>query len=552
MAKYQPYPTMSMPDRTWPDKTIDKAPIWCSVDLRDGNQALATPMNLDQKLMLFKLLVDIGIKEIEVGFPSASQIDFDFCRMLIDQKMIPDDVSIQILTQARKHLIERSFESLKGAKKAILHLYNSTSEQQRRITFNKSRDEIKQMAIDGTQMVIDQLKEVEGTEVQLQYSPESFTGTEMDYALEVCEAVVDTWDPDKRGPVILNLPATVELSTPNVFADRIEWFLKNFSRPDKVIVSLHTHNDRGTGVAATELGLMAGATRVEGTLFGNGERTGNLDLVTTALNMFSQGIDTGLDFSDLPTIRTIFEQCTAMDVHPRHPYAGDLVFTAFSGSHQDAIKKGMAYKNRSSSELWDVPYLPIDPKDIGRTYKAIIRINSQSGKGGVAYILENEYGIKIPKAMQPELGTIINKVSDDLVRELTAEEIFDILKREYIDCGSPLCLGSYAINSNAGDKSVSFTGTVLESGNSVDITGNGNGPIDAFMHAVNSHFSLDLEVAEFEEQAVGSGTETEAAAFIGLQDKGGKITWGIGRDTDTSAAHFTAILNAINRTGKIN
>jgi 2-isopropylmalate synthase len=548
MPKYQPYrfPAKDF-KRQWPDRAIEKAPIWCSVDLRDGNQALSNPMNIDQKVLLFNTLVKIGFKQIEVGFPSASQVEFDFTRRLIDENLIPDDVAIQILTQARRHLIERSAESLKGAKKVVVHLYNSTSEQQRRITFNKSKEEIKRIAVEGTRMVIEQLEDFGGCEIVFQYSPESFTGTENDYAVEVCEAVCETWDPAKRGKMIINLPATVELSTPNLFADKVEWFIGHFKRRPEIIVSIHAHNDRGTALAASELALLAGADRIEGTLFGNGERTGNMDIVNMALNMYTQGIDPELDFTDLPEISRIYEQCTGMTIPPRQPYAGELVFTAFSGSHQDAIKKGMVLARNKPGDLWDIPYLPIDPHDIGRTYKAIIRINSQSGKGGVAYVLEEDYGIKIPKLMQPDLGKVVNDFSEEMARELSSDEIYDVFEKQYLKNNSPYSLMEYDVKHTATDKSVVFNGKIMENGNEKSITGKGNGPIDAFMNALQNEFKMDLSVSEFEEQAIGSGTATEAAAYIALQNKSGLIFWGAGRDTDTSAAHFTAILNAINR-----
>ena len=574
MAKYRPYPTLNLPNRTWPNKVHTSAPTWCSVDLRDGNQALATPMNVDQKLELFHLLVELGFKEIEVGFPSASQIEYDFLRKLIEEGHIPEDVYVQVLTQSRKHLIERTFESLRGAKNAILHLYNSTSEQQRRITFNLGKEEIKQIALDGTQMVIDLLPTLPGTNLVFQYSPESFTATEMDYGLEVCQGVMDLWNPEQRGTMILNLPATVELSTPNIYADQIEWFCQNLKNRDRAIISLHTHNDRGTGVAATELGMLAGADRVEGTLFGNGERTGNVDIVTLALNLYTQGIDPKLDFSNLPRVRQVYEECTLMDVHPRHPYGGDLVFTAFSGSHQDAISKGMALVDEETKKaglgksltpekeshshkkwresfstltpLWDVPYLPLDPQDIGRSYQAIIRINSQSGKGGVAYILEQVYGIQVPRPMQPELGAITNRVSDQLVRELTADEIFDIFQREFVNRIIPYELLTYNLERKE-DHRVRFHGEVTFDGNRVSIDGVGNGPIDGFVHGLADCADIQVTIAEYSEQAIGTGSGTEAAAFICLTTQSGNRFWGVGRDTDTSAANFAAILSAVNR-----
>jgi 2-isopropylmalate synthase len=549
MPKYRPYPQVQLENRTWPNQRIDRAPMWCTVDLRDGNQALAQPMSITEKERMFNLLVEMGFKQVEIGFPSASQIEYDFLRTLIDNRMIPDDVAVQVLTQSRKHLIERTVQSLKGAKKAVIHLYNSTSEQQRRITFRKSKDEIKAIALEGTQHIIDLLPELEGTEVTFQYSPESFTGTELEYALEVCEAVIDLWDPSKRGKMIINLPATVELSTPNIFADQIEWMCRNFSRRDEIIISLHTHNDRGTGVAATELGLMAGADRVEGTLFGNGERTGNVDIITLALNLFSQGVDPGLDLHDIPRIRRIYEETTRMHVHERHPYGGDLVFTAFSGSHQDAISKGMALVETSGDQLWDVPYLPIDPQDIGRSYEAIIRINSQSGKGGVAYVLENEFGLKIPKGLQPELGETVTAISDKVIRELSSDEIKAAFDKEYVNRNDQIELLDYAVIRSHYSHDVTFRGSVGIGGSEYELIGHGNGPIDAFMHAMNALLDIQMTIAEYEEQAIGAGSATEAAAYIRVEGHDGHTMWGVGRDTDTSTAHFTAILSAMNRCG---
>ena len=432
ITKYTPFPQIDLPDREWPGKTITRAPIWASVDLRDGNQALATPMNVDEKLEMFDLLVEIGFKEIEVGFPSASDTEFNFIRRLVEEKRIPEDVTLQVLVQAREHLIRRTFESLQGVSKAIVHLYNSTSPVQRRVTFNKTKEEIKQIAVEGTRLVKSLISTIPDTRVRMEYSPESFSDTEVSYALEVCEAVMAEWAPTETNKIILNLPATVEVATPNVHADQIEWFCRNLKERDKAYISLHTHNDRGTGVAATELGLLAGADRVEGTLFGNGERTGNLDIVTVALNLYTQGIDPLLDFSQLEHIRSVYERITRMTVHERHPYAGDLVFTAFSGSHQDAIKKGMDLraKENTDSARWEVPYLAIDPEDIGRDYEAIIRINSQSGKGGVAYILERDFGLDLPKAMHPDVGMVINKTADRGSRELSPSEVHAVFTQE--------------------------------------------------------------------------------------------------------------------------
>ena len=477
ITKYRPFPPIALEDRQWPNGTIDRAPIWCSVDLRDGNQALAVPMNVEEKLDLFKTLVAVGFKEIEVGFPSASDTEFTFCRRLIEEGLIPEDVSIQVLVQAREPLIRRTFEAIDGARQAIVHLYNSTNPLQRRVTFNLSKEAIKGLAVEGTKIVKGLVPTVPGTKVRLEYSPESFSGTELDYALEVCEAVMEVWEPSEGERVILNLPATVELATPNVHADQIEWMCRNLSQREKAIVSLHTHNDRGTGIAATELSLMAGADRVEGTLFGNGERTGNLDIVTVALNLYSQGIDPGLDFSDINQVRESYERNTRMKVHERHPYAGDLVFTAFSGSHQDAIKKGVAAMEKASDPLYQVPYLPIDPSDIGRTYKAIIRINSQSGKGGVSYILEQEFGLDLPKAMQPEFAHLINDHADSQGKELEPKEIYAVFVKEYIERDEPLTLQSYTVKAGPDNHgNVTCDAKCTYEGKATVIRGQGNGP----------------------------------------------------------------------------
>lgn len=545
MPKYKPYPIVGLKDRTWPDQVIQKAPRWCSVDLRDGNQALPIPMNISQKLTMFRMLLDIGFREIEVGFPSASQIEYDFQRQLIEGGLIPQGVAIQVLTQAREHLIEKTVESLQGARKAIIHIYNSTSEQQRRITFKKNKAEIKQMAVDGVRQIIELLPKLAGTEVILEYSPESFTGTELEYALEVCEEVTSAWEPRKRGKIILNLPSTVELSTPNVFADRIEWFCRNLSDRPNVILSVHAHNDRGTGVATAELSVMAGADRIEGTLFGNGERTGNLDIVTMGLNLLTQGIAPDLNFGDIPKIREIYETCTGLLVPPRQPYAGDLVFTAFSGSHQDAISKGLALVSTDQQALWDVPYLPIDPKDIGRTYDAIIRVNSQSGKGGVAFVLLQEYGIRVPRPMQPELGQKANEVSDRLVKELTAQEIYEIFENEFVNRSVPFSMGTfYLIRSGS---NVQFKGELVKDGRTFEVEGTGNGPIDAFTHGLEKSFGLGMTLVEYEEQSLGRGSGSEAMAFIALQDPKGRLVWGCGQGTDTAGAGFWAYLSALNR-----
>ena len=548
MKKYVPAEQVKLFDRRWPDKVIEKAPIWTSVDLRDGNQALPAPMNVNQKVELFQLLLEIGFKEIEIGFPSASQIEYDFTRLLVDENLIPEDAAIQVLTQAREHLIDKTFISCKGMKKIVLHLYNSTSALQRKITFGKSKDEILDIAVKGTQMVVDRLSALPDTKVILEYSPESFTGTELDYALEVCEAVTDIWNPEKNGKIIINLPATVEMSTPNVFADRIEWFSRNFSKREHMILSVHTHNDRGTGLAATELALLAGADRVEGTLFGNGERTGNLDIVNVALNLFSQGVDPGLKLFDIPRIREIYEKTTGMSVHERHPYAGDLVFTAFSGSHQDAIKKGMDKIVDKKNSLWEVPYLPIDPEDIGRSYEAIIRINSQSGKGGVSYIMSRKFGLEIPKDMHPVIGKAVNKVSDELVKEISPEEIYEIFRDSFLNIQSPLKMHGYRIFSDE-RQAVKCVADMEYDGKKLEIQGSGNGPIDAFVHGMQEmgwdHFTIE----DFHEQALGSGASTEAVAYIQIK-KDGEFFWGAGRHTDSIAASLYAILSAYNNSQK--
>lgn len=549
MSKYLKYPTVDLPNRKWPNASIEKAPIWCSVDLRDGNQALATPMCLNEKLDFFKLLVDIGFKEIEVGFPSASQIEYDFLRHLIDNNLVPDDVYLQILTQAREELIDKSFESLAGAKKAIIHLYNSTSEQQRRITFKKSKEEIKAIALHGVDLILARLNQLPNTEVLLEYSPESFTGTELDYALEVCEAVVERWRTTQTSPVIINLPSTVEMSTPNVFADRVEWFLENFSNRDNIILSVHPHNDRGCAVATAELALLAGADRIEGTLFGNGERTGNLDIVTTGLNMYTQGVNPELDLFNVPALSESYQKFTKMDIPPRQPYAGELVFTAFSGSHQDAIKKGMdllAEKDENDS-VWDVPYLPINPKDIGRSYEAIIRINSQSGKGGIAYVMEKEYSLIIPKNMQPQLREVVQQYSDKVVHELSPKEIHDILRKEFIDLEQPYKLLNYKLQTDAITGEVIFVGELQISQTSISISGSGTGAMDAFINSLASVITSNLEVVEYHEQALNSGTNAIAVTFLALKIDEEDICWAGGYGIDSSHVNFTAILNCINR-----
>lgn len=551
MAKYTPFKTVELPDRTWPDKLITRAPIWCSVDLRDGNQALAVPMSVREKLEMFALLVEIGFKEIEVGFPSASQIDFDFVRKLVDDKLIPDDVYIQVLTQSRKELIKRTMESVQGAPNAIIHLYNSTSPLQRKITFNLGKEEIKQIAIDGTALVKSYLPMLEGTNVRFEYSPESFSDTETEYALEVCEAVMDVWGPTEEEKIILNLPDTVEWIPAHKHADQIEWFCRNMKHRERAIISMHTHNDRGTGVAACEMGVMAGADRVEGTLFGNGERTGNVDILTVALNRFADGVDPELDLHDIPRIRQVYERCTRMNVPPRHPYGGELVFTAFSGSHQDAIKKGMDRRDDHTAPdaPWEVPYLHIDPRDIGRTYESIVRINSQSGKGGVAYVMSRDYGFEMPKSMHPEMGTLVNKIADQLGRELTTTEIYEAFNREFLQQNAPLEVKSivfdYLTDEN---RSLSCKTVIRFDGAEHTLTGVGNGPISAFAHALEHEGWRDFRLTDFHEHAVGEGVDTEAVAYVQIQmNESGVSYWGAGVDTNIDRAGTKALVNAYNR-----
>ena len=552
MPKYTPYQTVDLPDRTWPAKTIDVAPYWCSVDLRDGNQALAVPMSVHEKCELFDLLVEIGFKEIEVGFPSASQIDFDFVRKLIDENRIPEDVTIQVLTQAREHLIRRTYESVKGAPSVIIHLYNSTSTLQREITFGMSREEIKAIAVEGAKLVKELAPSAE-SHVRMEYSPESFSDTETDYALEVCEAVMEVWDPTPENKIILNLPDTVEWIPAHKHADQIEWFCRNLKNRDLAIISLHTHNDRGTGVAACEMGIMAGADRVEGTLFGNGERTGNVDIITVALNRFADGIETGLDFTDLPRVRRVYEQVTRMPVHPRHPYAGDLVFTAFSGSHQDAIKKGMDKRGGEAAgdAPWRVPYLHIDPKDLGRSYESVVRINSQSGKGGVAYVMSREFGFEMPKSMHAEMGTLVNTMADQMGRELTVAEIYDAFSREYLSTSAPLEVLKTEFEYIKSDAhKLRCSATVRHDNETIEVEGEGNGPISAFVHAIREQGIAELTLTDFHEHAIGGGAETEAVAYIQIEVPGGKKYWGAGVDTNIDLAGTQALVSAYNRSAK--
>ena len=545
-SKYRPFPPVRLPDRQWPNRVLTHAPLWCSVDLRDGNQALAVPMNVGQKLELFQTLVKIGFKEIEVGFPSASNTEFAFNRRLIEEKRAPDDVWLQVLVQAREDLIERTLESLVGANKVIIHMYNSTSPAQRRIVFGKSKKEIVEVAVRGAQWIQDRLPRLKGTEVRLQYSPESFSATEVEFAKEISEAVMDVWQPTPSRKMILNLPDTVEVAMPNVYADQIEWMCRNLKNRDSVIISLHTHNDRCTGVAATELGLLAGADRVEGTLFGNGERTGNLDLVTVALNLYQHGIDPKLDFSNLNPLVEVYERCTGMTVPPRQPYAGELVFTAFSGSHQDAIKKGLNEWKENGHTHWDVPYLTIDPRDIGREYREVIRVNSQSGKGGVAYLLESEFGIELPKDMQREFGPIANDAVDRLGREVTAAELKAMFWREYIEREQPWKLGTFRTYSENGQ--VNCQGTLFRNQSQLAINGNGNGPLAALVNGICQHPDVPhFEIANYCEHALSSGESAAAIAYIQIKTSDGKTRWGAGVDTNIELASVRAVLSALNR-----
>jgi len=545
ITKYRPFPSVVLPNRQWPTRTLAQAPVWCSVDLRDGNQALAQPMSVEEKIEYFAMLVKIGFKEIEVGFPSASQIEFDFCRRLIEENRIPEDVSIQVLCQCREELITRSLEALRGAKNVIFHLYNSTSPAQRKYVFGAQRGDIVAIATHAIGLLKKHAAPLvaEGTRLRLQYSPESFTSTELDFALEICEAVSDVWQPTPDNKIILNLPATVEYATPNVHADQIEWMCTHLSRRDSTLISLHTHNDRGTGVAATELAMLAGADRVEGTLFGNGERTGNLDIVTVALNLYTHGIDPKLDFSDINGIREVYERTTRMEVHPRHPYAGELVFTAFSGSHQDAIKK--SWEKQTPGAPWDVLYIPLDPADIGRSYKAIIRINSQSGKGGVAYVLEHEYGYQLPKLMHKEIGKIVNDLADARGTELSSEQILEAFQREYLGRTGPVRLDHFKTIER--DSVVRCEAIVHVNGVRHEVTAEGNGPIDAFVRGLRSIGLPSVDVQSYSEHSLGTGAEARAVSYIQIKAERGSSFYGAGIDTNIELASIKAIVSALNR-----
>jgi 2-isopropylmalate synthase len=545
IEKYVPFAPIALSDRTWPSRSITKAPLWCSVDLRDGNQALIEPMGPERKRRMFDLLVKLGFKEIEIGFPSASQTDFDFCRQLIEENLIPDDVTIQVLTQAREELIRRTFEGIKGAKRAVVHLYNSTSTLQRRVVFGLDRPGIIEMARKGTLLIKSLLDLIPDTKVTLEYSPESFTGTELDFARDICEAVLDAWGASADNKVILNLPATVEMAPPNVYADQIEWMIRNLKGRERYILSLHPHNDRGTGIAAAELGIMAGADRIEGTLFGNGERTGNVDIVTLALNLFSQGVDPALDLSDIREVVRTSEYCTQLPVHPRHPYAGDLVFTAFSGSHQDAIKKGLAAMKSSNSKVWEVPYLPIDPLDLGRSYEAVIRVNSQSGKGGVAYLLQTDYGLDLPRRLQVEFSTSIQKLADDSGKEISSKVIWNEFQSLYLKSGRyELVDHSLLPGKSQGERVIEARLKVL--GAEKVITGSGNGPIAAFIDALNKTLALNIEVLDYREHAVHSGADSSAAAYVEAKIND-RTLWGVGLDSNILDASLKAVLSAVNR-----
>ena len=543
-GKYRPYPQIDLPNRTWPTKTIDKAPRWCSVDLRDGNQALINPMDMNKKLELFALLLKLGFKEIEVGFPSASKVEFDFLRRLVDDNLIPDDVTIQVLVQAREHLIAKTFESLQGVKKATVHLYNSTSVAQRKIVFGKSKEEIIALALEGVDLVKKYEKDFDG-EIFLEYSPESFTGTELEFAAQISNAVTARWGISADRKVIINLPATVEMSTPNVYADQIEWMSNHLDNRENVIISTHTHNDRGTSVAATELGLLAGADRVEGTLLSNGERTGNVDIITLALNMLTQGVDPQLDFSDINEVLDVVERCTEMDTHARHPYVGELVYTAFSGSHQDAINKGLAYQKSKDDNFWEVPYLPIDPQDVGRTYESIIRINSQSGKGGVAFILEKNFGYQLPKAMHPEIGRLVQTVTDEKGRELSADEILEIFKENYFHAPEHISLVDFTLTSLKGTSKCTLTYNY--NGKKIVADGEGNGPVDACKNALMKDYKNSFTINSYYEHSYGDKSSAKAIAYIEIQTETTLSCFGVGEDNDIAMASIKALFCAINR-----
>lgn len=546
--RYQRVPVMNYPEREWPNKEIEKAPIWCSVDLRDGNQALVEPMVVEEKIEMFNMLVQMGFKEIEIGFPAASQIEFDFLRQLVERRLIPDDVTVQVLTQCRDHLLKRTFESIQGIPKAVVHIYNSTSTLQRDVVFHMDREEIKQIAIDGVDMVKKYMKEYDG-KVILEYSPESFTGTEMDYALDICNAVQRAWGPTPDNKMIINLPSTVEMTTPNVFADQIEWMSKHLENRESIVLSVHPHNDRGTGVAAAELAMLAGADRVEGTLFGNGERTGNVDILTIAYNMFSQGIDPELEIGDIKKIAEVYERCTKMHIDPRHPYAGKLVFTAFSGSHQDAINKGMHALMERKSEIWQVPYLPIDPSDIGREYEPVVRINSQSGKGGVAFVMDSFFGFKLPRGMHKEFADVIQKIAEKQ-GEVAPDQIMEEFRIEYLDRKEPYHFRKCKITDfESGDQFTTVAVvTYSNHGETKQFEGVGNGPIDAVKRGLEEELGISIKVLDYSEHALTSGSGAQAASYIHLMDqKTGKVTYGVGISSNITRASLRGIFSAVNR-----
>ena len=547
--KYKRVPVVDYPEREWPNKEIEKAPIWCSVDLRDGNQALVEPMVVEEKIEMFNLLVKLGFKEIEIGFPAASQIEYDFLRQLVERKLIPDDVVVQVLTQCREHLIKRTFDAIQGIPKAIVHIYNSTSTLQREVVFHAEREEVKQIAIDGTRMVKKYMKDYDG-KVILEYSPESFTGTELDFALDICTAVQEEWGATPDNKIIINLPATVEMTTPNVYADQIEWMNKHFKNRDSIILSIHPHNDRGTGIAATELALLAGADRVEGTLLGNGERTGNIDILNIAYNMFSQGINPELNLENVKEITEVCERCTKMAVDPRHPYAGKLVFTAFSGSHQDAISKGMQALQKRTDGIWEVPYLPIDPSDIGREYEPVVRINSQSGKGGVAFVMDSFYGFRLPKGMHKEFADIIQKIAEKQ-GEVAPEQIMDEFRANYLDRKEPMHFKKCQITDKEYEGGAFATVAILtftDHDTERTVEGVGNGPIDAVQRAIEEALGIEIRVLDYNEHALRSGSGAQAASYIHLMDvKSGRATYGVGISSNITRASLRGIFSAVNR-----
>ncbi len=546
--KYVPFKPVPLPDRKWPNAVITKPPIWCAVDLRDGNQALIEPMDSDRKTRMFKLLCEMGFKEIEIGFPAASETDFEFVRELIEKKMIPDDVTIQVLTQSRPELIERTFEACRGAKRVIVHLYNSTSTLQRRVVFGLDYSGIIDIAVSGAKLVKQLADADPKTEWVFEYSPESFTGTELEFARDICAAVADIYKPTPQKKMIVNLPATVEMSSANVYADQIEWCHRNFKYRDSIILSLHPHNDRGTGVAAAELGYMAGADRIEGCLFGNGERTGNVDLVTLGLNMFTQGVDPEIDFSNINEIRQTVEYCNQLPVHPRHPYGGDLVFTAFSGSHQDAINKGFKSLDASNSKVWEVPYLPIDPADLGRSYEAIIRINSQSGKGGIAYILKSDYGIDMPRLLQVEFSKRIQQIADETGKEIQPALIWDTFRKEYLENTSPVAFDSHTTVPDSAHPDVRLLDAkVTFNGKPATISGRGNGPIAGYVDALGKNCGIQIRVRDYHQHATGAGSDAQAVSFIEAETANGKVLWGVGMDSNIVAASLKAVTSAANR-----